>query len=90
LVNNFSNLSIRVRRLLTSHGIATAEQIKQRYPLGLLGIRGFGYKALREVEAAFIPGQPHYIPPPGAPLPPECTCSLCWREYPKRPGDLPA
>lgn len=70
-------LSPRVCRLLDSHGITTADQIKAAYPLGLLGIRGFGFKALREVEAAFLPGQ-HYIPPPGE-WPDRCQCALCRR-----------
>ena len=70
-------LSPRVCSLLGSHGITTPKQIKAAYPLGLLGIRGFGFKALREVEAAFLPGQ-HYIPAPDE-WPDRCRCILCNR-----------
>lgn len=49
-------LSRRVRVLLSSHCITTAEQLAVIHPLILLGIRGFGYKSLREVEALVRPG----------------------------------
>ena len=68
-------LSRRVRVLLSSHGITTAEQLAAIHPLILLGIRGFGHKALREVEALVRPGSP-YERPKGL-WPCRCECAIC-------------
>lgn len=72
-------LTTRVRRLLESHRMCSVEQIAARYPERLLAIRGFGLKALREVEHHFIPGQPHYVMPPAV-QPLYCACPICWRD----------
>lgn len=54
-------LSTRARNTLARHGFETVEQIKSAYPVRLLAIPGFGLQALREVEAAFFPGQ-RFVP----------------------------
>lgn len=76
--NDPAKLTPRVSRLLEAHGITTAEQVRARYPLDLLGIRGFGYKALREVEAIILLQQEPYWPQPGE-QPNRCQCRLCRR-----------
>ena len=68
-------LSRRVRVLLSSHGITTTEQLAVIHPLILLGIRGFGYKSLREVEALVRPGT-RYDRPEGH-WPCRCECAIC-------------
>ena len=55
----FAPLTQRTARLLLGHGLTTAEDVTALYPLGLLDIRGFGFKSLREIERCFLPGQ-HY------------------------------
>ncbi len=54
-------LSTRTRNTLARHGLESIEQIKSAYPARLLAIPGFGLQSLREVEAAFFPGQ-RFVP----------------------------
>ena len=54
-------LTPRTAKLLLGQGLTTSRQIIERYPEGLLAIRGFGFKSLREIERCFLPGQ-HYDP----------------------------
>lgn len=53
---SLDSLSHRVGALLASHDITTIEQLASIHPLILMGMRGFGRKALREVEALVRPG----------------------------------
>lgn len=79
MVDPLGPLTPRVRRLSESHQLRSVEQIAARYPERLLAIRGFGFKALREVEHHVIPGQPHYVMPPAV-QPLYCACPICWRD----------
>lgn len=56
----FAVLTRRTARLLLDQGLTAAQQVIDQYPQGLLNIRGFGYKSLREVERCFSLG--HYNP----------------------------
>lgn len=78
MTDPLASLSLRVRHLLESHGVSSSEQVNAMYPLGLLGIRGFGLKALREVEAAFLASEMRYRPAPGASWS-WCSCDRCQR-----------
>jgi len=53
---SFDKLSSRVKRTLLAHGVTEVDRIIGLYPEGLLSLRGFGFKALREVEALWFPG----------------------------------
>ncbi len=53
---SFDKLSYRVQRLLSDHGVTEVDEIIRLYPEGLLSLRGFGFKALREVEALWFEG----------------------------------
>lgn len=75
------SLSLRVRMLLGSHGITTAEQLVTLHPLILLGIRGFGHKALREVEALVSPGTRYEKPKDHWPC--RCECAICQGTAPR-------
>jgi len=59
--DDFAALTPRTAKLLLGQGLTTSQQIIERYPEGLLAIRGFGFKSLREIERCFLPGQ-HYDP----------------------------
>jgi hypothetical protein len=47
-------VSRRVLITLRRHGIKTVQQLVTAYPRRLVGITGFGIKALREVESTFF------------------------------------
>ena len=58
---SIDQLNDRVVRVLKSHGVTEVEQLLTLYPEGLLRLQGFGFKALRHVEAEFLNGE-HYDP----------------------------
>lgn len=47
----------RVKGILERNGIHTVEALHRAYPLQLLKIHGVGMLRLRQIEAAFFPGQ---------------------------------
>ena len=75
---SLDSLSHRVGVLLASHDITTIEQLASIHPLILMGIRGFGRKALREVEALVRPGT--RCKSLAGDWPCYCQCELCKRQ----------
>ncbi len=73
--NSLSHLSPRIVKLLAAHGATTIEQVAELYPHKLLGMRRFGFKSLRKVEA-LLPDNPYF--PQRAPKGPSvCQCPYC-------------
>ena len=55
--NPFERILPHTARILKLSGLATAQQVVDRYfAQDLLTIHGFGFKALRDVEQHFVPG----------------------------------
>ena len=50
-------LPLRVKAILEKNGIHSAEAVRMAYPDQLLRMRGMGMLRLKQVEAAFFPGE---------------------------------
>lgn len=75
--SSLDHLSLRIRNLLAVHGVTTVDQIADMYPHKLLGMRSFGFKALRKIEA-ILPNHP-YFAQISSKRPMRCICPHCQR-----------